>query len=245
MKITAIISTYKRRESLARVVAALLLQHRRPDKVAIYDDGEELPESVIAPLLRFGIDAELRCGRGSQVANFENARDSYPASLHWRLDDDTIPAADCLHQLATEWAVVESVTKFRSARIGAIGGPVVVSMQTLDTVPEYSCNKLGDEHLPQMQTFLNPTGGVCEVDHLVTSYLYDPAPTGYPLDLSRTGHTSETQHCLRLRALGYKLLYTPRAICYHTVETEGGTRELPEEDIVSDWAAYRKYVATL
>jgi len=93
--------------TLPMCLSAIANQTRKPERLKIYDDGEQLDLRELAPydgILRMldecGVEWEMiKTPRLGQVANHQHCLDTADTTYIWRVDDDEIPAPDCLERL--------------------------------------------------------------------------------------------------------------------------------------------------
>jgi len=212
--------------TLPLVLMGLIKQTKLPDKVIIFDDGDQQDLRGI-PLYQFlfrlldlkNIKWEVVFGHKiGQVALHQQAIEMATTDLIWRLDDDTIPQPDVLEVL---------IKHFEDSKVAAVGGSVVDPK--LATVrPAFVANKIED--LPALDTnaqwFLD-SGGSYEVDHLFSTFVYRKAAAkhGYNLNLSPAGFREETLFTYEMKHNGWKLKVDPTVVTWHFRNPEGGLRE--------------------
>ena len=102
--ISVIIPTHNRPESLARTANALLAQTRLPDEIIIVNDGrEEIPAGLGESITSAGVAfeyCELRGDKPSASASRNRGMDIASGQILVMIDDDVLPGADCLADLA-------------------------------------------------------------------------------------------------------------------------------------------------
>ncbi len=226
LTVTATVSTKDRYETtLPMCIAAIANQTRKPDKLVIYDDGEQKDIRELAPfngLLRMldslGVKWEIHTTpRAGQVANHQHALDCATTDLVWRVDDDEIPAPDCLANLLA----------CMGDDVGAVAG-LVHHPDNVHPLPPVVDGSLHDLSLNTNLQWFAWTGEPREVAHLYSTFLYRVEAArqagGYCLDLSPVGHREETLFTHSIKRAGWKLLVTPAALTWHLREATGGIR---------------------
>ena len=226
VKVSVLIPTWKRPESLARGLAALARQERLPDELVLVvreDDAEtrellaatELPfaTAIVAPPAT-GVVAALNAG-------FDRAGGEVVAIT----DDDTEPLPDWLARIERHFEA--------EPRLGALGGR--------DRIVGSDSAGAGEESLPVGRVL--PFGRVTGYHHLgagparpvdivkgANMAVRGAAIAGKRLDpdLRGTGaeHHWEIDLSLAIGAAGWKLAYDPAVeVLHHEAERFGGQRE--------------------
>lgn len=228
MKILAEISTKDRyNSSLPLTLMALTSQTRLPDRLVIYDDGEQkdlrvdpLYMNIFGHMRQIGLQWEVRFGqRKGQHHNHQNCQKSFTEfDAIWRVDDDLVPANNCLELLE------EYLEKY--PEVNAVG-PLILS----------PTNDLGEfknrfhfgkiENIlwaPNVQWYSKHELKALVVDHLHCSFLYRRNIADYDLRLSPVAHREETLFSF---ALGNCYVVTD-AKSWHYKNSEGGIRSHKE-----------------
>ncbi len=129
MKIGAVIVTYNRLECLKRCVAAVREQSRPPDEIIVINNGStdgtlpwlsEQPGLVVVTQENLG-------GAGGFHSGFKHAFERGHDWV-WCMDDDGVPALDCLEQLLK---VPDEKLAFRSPLVLAIENPSDLAFELL------------------------------------------------------------------------------------------------------------------
>lgn len=226
MKLSVLIPTWRRPDSLARGLAALARQQRLPDELVLVvreDDGEthrllptlDLPFAVVvAAPAASGVVAALNCG-------FDRAGGELIAIT----DDDTEPLPDWLARIERHFDA--------DPRLGALGGR--------DRIVGSDSAGAGDPELPVGRIL--PFGRITGYHHLgagparevdivkgANMALRAAALGGKRLDTDLRGtgaeHHWEIDLSLAVQAAGWKLLYDPAVeVLHHEAERFGGQRE--------------------
>lgn len=223
--VTACVSTKDRyTTTLPICLSAIINQTRKPEKLKVYDDGEQANLFELAPfdgLLRLaqdkGIDVEvLSTPRKGQVSNHQHCLDAVTTTTIWRVDDDEIPEPNCLEKLLEEMR----------EGVGAVAGLVHHPANVSPLPPDLS-GSLADINRGNIQ-WHDWNSGPKEVEHLYSTFAYsvDAAREagGYPMGLSPAGHREESIFSHKLHRAGYKLLVTPYAKTAHLRQSAGGIR---------------------
>lgn len=239
--VTAEISTKDRYETtLPMAIAAVATQTRKPDKLKIYDDGDQLDlrnlppfDSLLKMLDEIGIEWEvLATPRKGQVTNHQHCLDYADTDLLWRVDDDQIPMPDCLERLVNTIRDYGRGGDFDT--IGAVAG-LVHHPGNVSPLPDFVDGSLKDVHAGLNMQWFSFNHEVKEVEHLYSTFLLRVAAArmagGYPKGLSRIGHREETLMTMMLRRAGFKLLVTPYAKTYHLQAPTGGIRSFHDHSL--------------
>lgn len=244
--VTACVSTKDRyTTTLGLCISAIATQIHKPDKLLIYDDGEQLDLRELPPfdglfkmLDEQGIGWEvLRTPRKGQVANHQHALDNVTTDLIWRVDDDEIPMPDCLEKLLA--CMVDGV----GAVAGLLHHPGGVS-----PLPDYVDGSMHDAQVGIHMQWFNFNSQPREVEHLTSTFLYrvdvGRKVGGYPRNLSTVGHREETIFSHSIRRAGWKLIVTPFAKTYHLRQSNGGIRSFNDTSLWEhDEHVFQSYLA--
>jgi GT2 family glycosyltransferase len=234
LTVTAEISTKDRyTTTLPMCIAAILNQTRLPERLVIYDDGEQKDLRELSPfsgLLKLaddkGISWEIfTTPREGQVKNHQHALDNCTTDLIWRIDDDEVAEPNCLENLLAEM----------KDGVGAVAG-LVHHPGSGSPLPAHVDGSLNDVSLGlNLQWFDLNGGGAREVSHLYSTFLFsvDAARKagGYPMNLSVCGHREETIFSARIHRAGYKLIVTPKSKTAHLRESSGGIRSYSDPSL--------------
>ena len=228
-KVTACISTKDRyHTTLPLTIMSIINQTRKPDKLVIYDDGEQKDLRAIPLYLNLfklldysKIQWEVRFGkRIGQVANHQDCLDKCDTEFIWRIDDDEVAEPNVLETLLNNVSSDE--------KIGAVGGNVWFP-GNVEWIPSILNGSLDDVFYGlNIQWFMtNPTK--VDVEHLYSTFLYSVEAGrsigGYSKELSPVGHREETMFTYLMNRSGYITRYISGAITWHLREETGGIRE--------------------
>ena len=226
LTVTAEISTKDRYQTtLPLTISAIINQTHKPEKLKIYDDGEQANLFELAPfsgLLQMAIDKGievevLTTPRKGQVTNHQHCLEVATTDVIWRCDDDNIPEPDCLHNLLAEM----------KEGVGAVGG-LVHHPGGISPLPKGVDGSLNDLAMGLNIAWFDWNSGPKECEHLYSTFAYRVSSTrevgGYPLDLSPCGHREESWLTHKIHRAGYKVICTPYARTAHLREATGGIR---------------------
>lgn len=239
--VTACVSTKDRyATTLPMCLSAIITQTHKPDKLKIYDDGEQLDLREMSPfsgLLKMCDELKieweiLKTPRKGQVANHQHCLDAADTEFIWRVDDDCIPMPDCLERSLN--AIRDHGIGGEDTQIGAVGG-LIHHPGSVSPLPDFLDGSLNDVKLGMNLAWFNWTGPTKEVQHLYSSFLLRVSAFrkagGYPQSLSTVGHREETIGTHLMYRTGYKLLINPRAKMFHLREATGGIRSFTDHSL--------------
>ncbi|HEY3398603.1 MAG TPA: glycosyltransferase [Armatimonadota bacterium] len=216
LRLSLIIPTYRRRESLLRCLQGLAAGARRPDEtlVVVHEqdpeagDLEQALRELAAPLHLRLVWAE----RAGQIFQMNAGIAEATGDILCFTDDDCVPRPDWLAQLAAA---------YDDPRIGGVGGRDIVHHgEVLSEGPGAVVGRItwygrvvGNHHL------IFPPGRR-EVDHLKGANMSFRRESTPPLDPLMvlgpgTGSQNDTELSLAVRARGYRLAYEPLAQVDH------------------------------
>lgn len=241
--VTAEISTRGRYfTTLPMCIAAIAAQTRKPEKLVIYDDGEQIDlrqhepyEAIFRMLDEQGIKWEVvATPRKGQVTNHQHCLDTADTTFVWRVDDDLIPLPNNLERLLN---TIRDYTPpmynravdglFSEHSIGAVAG-LIHHPHNVRPLPDSVTGKLSDVSLGLNVQWFQLAGYPREVSHLYSSFLYRVKAAreagGYPINLSPAGHREETIFSHQIHRAGYKLIVQPDAKSFHLQAATGGIR---------------------
>lgn len=215
-KILCCIPTKNRYDALFQCLQAVAFQTVKPDKVIVYDDGEQADlrdhpvGRYIFPLLqKNGIPWEVvfTPKRGQHVAHQMANTSGY--DFVWRLDDDNVPKPD----------VLERLLYHMKDDVGAVGGAVY----ELNRIILGGTSKIKDFfHKGNVQW--GPDQGVHDVDFLYSSFLYRAGIVDYKHKMSTVAFHEETIFTHRMKRAGWKLIADTSIHTYHFKSPHGGCR---------------------
>jgi FkbM family methyltransferase len=234
--VTACVSTKDRYFStLPMCIAAIANQTRKPEKLVIYDDGEQLDlrehepyEAIFRMLEEQGIKWEVvATPRKGQVTNHQHCLDMADTTFVWRVDDDLIPCPDNLERLLNTIRDYSPSRDFSEHSIGAVAG-LIHHPHNVRPLPDSVTGKLADVSLGLNMQWFAFSGSPRVVEHLYSSFLYRVSAAreagGYPINLSVCGHREESIFSHQIHRAGYVLLIQPDAKSYHLQAATGGIR---------------------
>lgn len=227
--VTAVVCTKDRYyTSLPNCLMSIALQTVVPDRLLIYDDGEQkdlrnesLYQNIFSMLTQKGIVWEVKFGaRKGQVQSHQSSLTEATTDWIWRIDDDNVMEANVLEKL------LENVAD----DVGAVGGLVLDPKIPL-TSHKLASNKIEDIYLGlNIQWFMDSKKQ--EVDHLYSTFIYRRAEApAYCMKLSKVGHREETIFTHELKRKGWKLIMDPAAVTWHLREATGGIRSDSDRDM--------------
>lgn len=232
--VTASISTLGRYfTTLPLTIVAIANQTRKPEKLIIYDDGEQLDlrqvepyEAIFRMLDEQGIKWEVvATPRKGQVTNHQHCLDTADTTFIWRVDDDLIPCPDNLERLLN--TIRDYGRGGELDKIGAVAG-LIHHPHNVRPLPDSVTGKLSDVSLGLNVQWFDWRGYPREVEHLYSSFLCRVSAFreagGYPINLSPAGHREESITTHQVFRAGYKLLVTPDAKSWHLQAATGGIR---------------------
>lgn len=220
--VLAYVCTKDRYDILSNCLQSLAVQTTLPDKIIIFDDGEQkdlrqMP--IYQHLFKLfdlkGIAWEVKFPpkRGQHYAH--QIANTMDFDYLWRIDDDEIAEPDVLTSL------LEHII---TSEIGAVAGAVYDPLNII----KGGTNKLADIfHTPNIQWA--PGNQIVEVEHLYSSFLYRPKIAAYNLDLSPVAHREETMFTHDMFLKGYKLIVDTSIKTYHFRHSTGGIRSHDSE----------------
>lgn len=236
--VTAEVSTKDRYETtLPMCLTAIITQTRKPDKLVIYDDGEQADLREMSPFKGlFGMCDELgikweifATPRKGQVTNHQHCLDMATTDFILRCDDDVILLPDCLERLLN--TVRDHGRGGEFDNIGAVAG-LIHHPGSVAQLPDFIDGSLNDVQVGVNMQWYEFNSGAREVDHLYSSFLFSVAAArkagGYPKGLSQIGHREETIFSHSIKRAGFKLLVDPWAKAFHLRESTGGIRSFTD-----------------
>jgi hypothetical protein len=247
LTVTCEISTKDRYHVLPMCISAILTQTRKPERLVIYDDGEQKDLRTFSPfdgLLRLadhlGIQWEFfATPREGQVRNHQHALDTCQTDLIFRCDDDCIPEPDCLEKLLAEMA----------DGAGAVA-PLIHHPCGVSPLPPTVDGSLNDVALGVNMQWFDLSGEARDVSHLYSGFLYRVSAgreaDGYPKNLSCIGHHEETIFSHNIKKAGYALKVVPAAKMFHFHEATGGIRSFSDTSLWEhDEQIFQEYMKTV
>ena len=223
MHVLASISTKNRyHTTLPSCIISVLNQTRRPDRLIIFDDGDQInptKDPTYVSIFRMaeckGVAWEwLYTPKRGQTTNHQEAQ-KRATEWVWRVDDDCMAEADCLEKLCDKVA----------DNVGIVCGPVMVPPAQPLAGQEVSTTIDTLSTRPNIQWFIpDETSKECELEHAHCSFLYRAKVVDFCTDLSPVGHREETLFSYEMFRRGYKIIFTPLAKKWHLRAPSGGIR---------------------
>lgn len=245
--VTVVVPTKDRyTTTLPMTLSALTTQTRLPDRVAIYDDGEQKNLRELAPfsgILRVFDDLGIQfttytTPRLGLAANQQHALDNAETDYVLRVDDDLVLEPNVIETLIEAAGSAED--------IGAVA-PLVHHPGAVQPLPAHVTGKLEDVFNGVNMQWYQFNSGPREVEHLYSCYLYRVEAArkggGYPTGLSAVSHREDTWFSMKIAEAGYKLLVTPHCRAWHYRESTGGIRSFTNHKLwEQDDALFREYL---
>jgi len=249
LTVTAEVATKDRlTTTLPMCISAILNQTRKPERLVIYNDGEQTALEEIEPiksLLRLAIDhmgiqwTVYATEKKGQVACHQHALDDAQTDLIWRCDDDEVPEPNCLENLLVEM----------KDGVGAVGG-LVHHPGGVVPLPSFVDGSLNDVTKGVNIAWYQFNGGAREVAHLYSTFIFSVRAAreagGYCKELSPAGHHEETMFTNSIARAGYKLIITPNAKTWHLRQGTGGIRSFTDTSLWErDEVIFQEYLRTV
>jgi SAM-dependent methyltransferase len=224
--ITVEISTLNRYfTTLPMTIASIAMQTWKPDRLVIYDDGEQNELREIEPytsLFRMLNDLEIpfetfKTPRLGLAANHQHALETCPHDFLLRVDDDHILEPNCIEVLLR---IMEDET------VGAVA-PLVLHPGNVHPLPAGVEGKTEDIFNGVNMQWYDFNGYARETEHLYSCFLYRTqagrVAGGYP-NLSPVSFREDSWFSMKIRAAGFRLIVTPFARVHHLQQATGGIR---------------------
>ncbi len=248
LTVTAEVCTKDRPHTLPMTISAILHQTHKPQRLVIYNDGEQQSLEEVEPiksLLRMAIDhlgiqwTVYATEKKGQVACHQHALDDAQTDLIWRVDDDEIPEPDCLENLLAEM----------KEGVGAVGG-LVHHPGGVGPLPDWIDGSLNDVTKGVNIAWYDWNGGPRECAHLYSTFIFSVEAArkagGYCMNLSPAGHREETMFTSSINRAGYKLICTPAAKTWHLRQAAGGIRSFTDTSLWErDEVIFQEYLRTV
>ena len=245
--VTVEISTLNRYfTTLPMAIASVATQTHKPDKLVLYDDGEQNELREVSPYTELfhllndvGIPFEtFKTPRLGLAANHQHALEKCTTDFLLRVDDDHILEPDTIEKLLK---VMEDET------VGAVA-PLVLQPGHVAPLPKGVEGKVEDIFNGiNLQWFVDGDR-LREVDHLYSCYLFrvkaGREAGGYPT-LTNVSFREDSWFSMKLKRAGYKLLVEPRATVWHLQQSTGGVRAFSDGSLwAQDDAKFREWLAS-
>ena len=205
--------------TLPLVLNAIINQTKPVDKLVIFDDNDEPKDmrkemiySYFFQMLDIkGIAWEWIYAPKKGQHHIHQIANTMGYDWVWRVDDDAIPEPN----------VLETLYRFTSPSIGAVGGQILTPPYMPDTNEVIGkIDNIDSEPNVQWGKF----NVARQVEHLHCSFLYRAGVVDYNLGLSRVAHREETLFTHGLHQKGYINWAVPNAVTWHMKNPQGGIR---------------------
>ncbi len=211
MTLTVIIPTYNRPDCVRRNLECLMAQEPRPDQIIVVDASPDTrTRDVVAEFL--GVEYlrnESGCGHMTQSRNIGLARACGDVVAF--LDDDAFAHPG--------WSA-NLLAAYTDADVGGVGGRALNRQPDEETTGVDSIGRFNRWGEP-LGFFAADPGKVIEVEHIIGCNMSFRRGVleelkGFREDFAGvSGVREDTDICLRVRKLGYRLLFTPFAAVDH------------------------------
>lgn len=244
--ITVEVSTLNRYfTTLPITLASIATQTWKPDKLVIYDDGEQKELREIEPYTSLfhlfeglGIPFEtFKTPRLGLAANHQHVLENATTDFVLRVDDD--------HML--EPRTLESLMRIMTEdeKVGAVA-PLIHTPGQVRELPEGVNGTIRDVFNGLNVQWYKWNTGPRETEHLHGCYLYRVSAAreagGYP-KLSPVSHREDTWFSMKIARAGYKLIVTPYTRVHHLQQPSGGIRNFGDGSLwAQDDAAWREWL---
>lgn len=235
--LTVEISTKNRYEILSHALMSIAQQTLKPQRVMILDDSDKdkwtdirkfpIYVNILNLFEKYKIKWEVfLTPQHGQVKNhifaIQNATTKY---IH-RLDDDNILNNDVLEKL---YNILESDSK--------IGGAASYVEHPDKNFPECCVSPYLEDVLYKYALQFYKFEGIRECQHFYSTFMarVDVGRNCYPTDLSKIGHSEESQFSAKLFRKGYKLMVCGDCTTYHLRAPFGGIRTYNTQKDVGMW----------
>lgn len=243
-RITCEISATRYDTTLPLTISSIVNQILTPDEIVIYLDGDQvdlMKHPTYQYLFQTANQKNIKYfliatgGKKGQVKNHEHARTNCKNDFIWRVDDDEVPAPNCLYEL---YETIKSDEK-----IGAVGSLVLTPDRKLKKKPVLLNGTIDQIFMPSVQWYFLDDPLV-EVEHLHSTFLYRvKASSPYETRISRMGHREETIFSHDIFRNGYKLYVNSKTVTWH-YPCKGGTRDVEDNKfhIEQDTKIFAEYL---
>ncbi|MDQ8154882.1 MAG: glycosyltransferase, partial [Gemmatimonadota bacterium] len=212
-RVSVLVPSYRRPDSLARCLAALAAQTRPPDEVVVgVREGDTETADAAAAARQLGLTVCIATtDRTGVVASMQAALDAATGDIIALTDDDTRPFADWIAGLLAHFA--------SSPTVGGVGGRDWQPHERSDVqrvgIVQWFGRVIGNHHLG--------AGPARDVDVLKGANCAFRAPllraVGFDARLLGEGAQMywELGVCLPMRRAGWRLIYDPAVAVHHDV----------------------------
>lgn len=225
--VTVEVSTLNRLfTTLPMTIASIAMQTWKPDRLVLYDDGEQNELREIEPytslfhlLNDLGIPFEtFKTPRLGLAANHQHALENATTDCVIRVDDD--------HVLQPRTLEVLMRVMTEDEKVGAVA-PLIHTPGHVQDLPNSVQGKISDAFNGTNLQWYRFNSGPREAEHLHGCYLYRVRAAkeagGYP-KLSPVSHREDTWFSMKIARAGYKLIVTPYTTVHHLQQPTGGIR---------------------
>lgn len=246
--VTVEISTLNRYfTTLPMTIASVAMQTWKPDRLVLYDDGEQKELREVEPytnlfhlLNDLGIPFEtFKTPRLGLAANHQHVLENAQTDFVLRVDDD--------HILEPRTIEVLMRVMTDSPQVGAVA-PLVHHPGHVHPLPSDVRGKVDDVFKGVNLQWFDVNGlGERETEHLYSCYMYRVKAAreagGYPR-LSPVSFREDTWFSMKIRRAGYKLIVTPLTKVHHLQQASGGIRTFSDGSLWDqDDKAWREWLA--
>lgn len=245
--VTVEISTLNRYfTTLPMTIASVATQTRKPERVVLYDDGEQSELREVAPYTELfhlledvGIEFEtFKTPRLGLAANHQHALETCKTDFLLRVDDDHVLEPDCIEKLLK---VMEDET------VGAVA-PLVLQPGQVRPLPAGIEGKVEDIFNGVNLQWFTDGDKPRETEHLYSCYLFRTslgrAAGGYP-KLSPVSFREDSWFSMKLKRAGGRLIVDPTIKVWHLQQATGGVRAFSDGSLwAQDDALFREWLAS-
>lgn len=245
--VTVEISTLNRYlTTLPMTIASVATQTRKPDKVVLYDDGEQNELREVAPYTELfhlledvGIPFEtFKTPRKGLAANHQHALETCESDFLLRVDDDHILEPDCIEKLLR---VMEDET------VGAVA-PLVLQPGHVSPLPAGIEGKVEDIFNGVNLQWFTDGNEPRDTEHLYSCYMYRVSlgreAGGYPT-LSPVSFREDSWFSMKLKRAGGRLVVDPTIKVWHLQQSTGGVRAFSDGSLWdNDDKLFREWLAS-
>lgn len=231
--------------TLPITLSSIATQTWKPDKLVIYDDGEQRELRELEPytsLFHLLNDLDIpfetfKTPRLGLAANHQHVLEHATTDFVLRVDDD--------HLL--EPRTIESLMRIMTEdeKVGAVA-PLVHHPGHIVPLPPTVQGKVEDILNGVNMQWYKWNTGPREVEHLYSCYLYRVQAAreagGYP-KLSPVSFREDSWFSMKIARAGYKLIVTPYTRVHHLQQPTGGIRNFADGSLwAQDDAAWREWL---
>ncbi len=246
--VTVEVSTLNRYfTTLPMTLASIAMQTWKPDRLVIYDDGEQNELREVEPytsIFRMLNDLEIpfetfKTPRKGLAANHQHALETCTTDFCLRVDDDHILEPRTIEVLMRHMT--------EDDKVGAVA-PLVHHPGHVQPLPENVKGKVEDIFNGVNVQWYSWNSGPRETEHLYSCYLYRVKAAkeagGYPT-LSPVSFREDSWFSMKIARAGYKLIVTPYTKVHHLQQGTGGVRAFSDGSLwAQDDAKFREWLAS-